>query len=102
MLKTTSLRYIFEKVPSAKRPHKQAEQQYVDGHMPFRMYFTIRTSILKLRPLVRFLCLTDTFCRTCVYNTFIYICIYIYIWNTRFGCLEKPRPGFSLTLTNVC
>ena len=44
-------------------------RQYLD----FTLYFTINTSILKLRPLFRFLCLINSFYRryvSCIYNIY--------------------------------
>ena len=70
--KTPSLRYVSEKVPSAKWPHKLGEKiSCFRQNLDFSIGFATKISIFKLRPLFRFLCLINSFYRryvSCVYT----------------------------------
>ena len=66
-------------------------------NLDFTLYFTIETSIFKLRPLFRFLCLINSFYRryvSCMYNISNIYPIYIqYIQYIPYICYEKRTPG---------
>ena len=71
--KTVSLRYVFDKVPSAKWPHKPGENIVFLSNLQFTLYLTIKTSIFKLRPLFRLFCPINSIyrrCVSCIYNIY--------------------------------
>jgi hypothetical protein len=61
--KTAFLRYVFDKAPSAKWPTNRRKISCFCQNLPFIMFFAIKTSIFQLRPLLRFLCLINSFYR---------------------------------------
>ena len=71
--KTASFKHVLEKVSRAKWPHRTNQEKFscFGQNLDFTLYFTIKTSIFKLWPLFRFLCLINSFYRryvSCVYN----------------------------------
>ena len=85
--KTTSLRYLFEKVPSARWPHTMAEGITFYQNLSFRLYFIVETSIFNLLPIVRFLCLNVTSFRRCANTSRISDIFYLFYTSNAFNTL---------------